>query len=123
MKRIVSVICLLTLLVSLTACGNTDPSNCPFAGYTWERDTGGDGEFIRFGKDGSFSYYCGCGEPIDNSDLCETYVYNSALKTIMLKYPFYLFLETWFVKVEECTDTTLVLNFSGDIREFTKMKY
>ena len=120
MKRIVSVVCLLILLVGLTACGNTDPSNCPFAGYTWERDDGGDGEYIRFGKDGSFVYYCGCGEPVGNSDLCESYVYNSDEKTILLKYPAYMLLETRFVEVVECTDTTLVLDFSGDIRTFTK---
>lgn len=77
-------------------------------------------ETIRFNTDGSFSYYCACGNPVNDSDLCETYSYNEETKEIKLDC-FETTEETiTTIKVINITDTTLELDFDGEERKFEK---
>ena len=48
----------------------------------WERDGGGDTEHISFREDGSYGYYCLCGNPVGNSDLYDMYAYDKETNTI-----------------------------------------
>ena len=44
-----------------------------------------DDETINFGEDGHYSYHCGCGEPVGNSDLFDKYSYDENEAIIHLK--------------------------------------
>ena len=95
-----------------------DYSEYSFTDILWVRKAEHDIENIRFGSDGSFVYYCACGNPVNDSDLNEGYTYDDATKTITLKY-----IETTeetvsVIKIEACDDESIKLNFDGEIREF-----
>ena len=61
-----------------------DYSEYLFASTSWTRDSGNDIETLRLKPDGTFTYYCSCGNPVNDSDLCETYVYDDKTKEIKL---------------------------------------
>ncbi len=116
------------LLFLLLSCaknniGNTvNYSEYSFTDVSWTRNAEHDIETIRFGSDGTFVYYCACGNPVNDSDLNEGYTYDDATKTITVKY-----LETTeetvsSIIIEECDDESIKLNFDGEIREFIKQK-
>lgn len=118
----------LTLLFLLLGCEKNnidetlDYSEYSFTDTSWTRKAEHDIETIRFGSDGSFVYYCACGNPVNDSDLNEGYTYDDETKTITIKY-----IETTEetvseIKIEECDDEIIKLNFDGEIREFTKNK-
>ena len=99
---------------------NVDYSQYSFVNTSWTRDAEHDTETIRFGEDGSFSYYCGCGNPVNDSDLCEGYTYDDATKTITLNC-----IETTdemvtTIKIVKCDENSLQLDFNGEIRIFEK---
>ena len=97
-----------------------DFSQYPFAGVTWTRDGENDIETIKFNTDGSFTYYCSCGNPVNDSDLCETYSYNEETNEIELDC-FETTDETiTTIKVIGVTDTTLELDFDGEVKKFEK---
>ena len=78
------------------------------------------GRLIRFGADGKFTYYCACGNPVNNSDLCEGYTYDDSTKTISLNC-----IETTdemvtTIKIVKCDENSLHLDFDGEIRIFEK---
>ena len=124
MKKII-ILVLATLL--LTGCDSTreekqekDYSKYSFTDVSWTRDAENDIETIRFGADGSFTYYCACGNPVNDSDLCEGYTYDDATKTITLNC-----IETTdemvtTIKIVKCDENSLQLDFNGEIRIFTK---
>ena len=121
MKRNIIILLLVALL--LTGCGNTkekDYSNHAFTNVSWTRDAVNDVETIVFKSDGRFTYYCSCGNPVNDSDLCESYTYNDDTKEITLD----CFEETeetvTNIKIVNYTETTLELDFNGDIRKFEK---
>ena len=127
MKR--SIIILLLVALLLTGCGNTkekvqekDYSNYSFTDVSWTRDAENDIETIVFKSNGRFTYYCSCGNPVNDSDLCESYTYNEETKEITLE----CFEETeetvTTIKIVSSTDTTLELDFYGEIRKFEKEK-
>ena len=77
------------------------------------------GEFQRK-EDGKFVYYCGCGNPVNDSDLCEGYTYDDAAKTITLNC-----IETTdemvtTIKIVKCDENSLHLDFNGETRIFEK---
>lgn len=127
MKKIklnVLLILMATLLFLLLGCAKNnidktvDYSEYSFTDTSWTRKAEHDIETIRFGSDGSFVYYCACGNPVDDSDLNEGYTYDDETKTITIKY-----IETTEetvskIKIEECDDKSIKLNFDGEIREF-----
>ena len=77
-------------------------------------------ETIFFGADGTFRYYCSCGNPVNDSDLCEGYTYDDSTKTITLNC-----IETTdemvtTIKIVKCDESSLHLDFDGETRIFTK---
>ncbi len=97
-----------------------DYSQYSFVNISWTRDAENDTETIRFGEDGSFSYSCGCGNPVNDSDLCEGYTYDDETKTITLEC-----IETTdemvtVIKIVKCDEKELHLDFDGEVRTFTK---
>ena len=127
MKKIkLNILLVLTavLLFLLLGCaknniGETvDYSEYSFTDTLWTRKAEHDIESIRFGSDGSFTYWCACGNPVNDSDLNEGYTYDDKTKTITIKY-----IETTeetvsTIKIEACDDKSIKLNFDGEIREF-----
>lgn len=126
MKKII-ILVLAALL--LTGCDSTreekqekDYSKYLFTDVSWTRDAENDIETIVFKSNGRFVYYCSCGNPVNDSDLCENYTYNDKTKEITLD----CFEETeetvTTIKVLKSTETTLELDFNGEIRKFEKEK-
>ena len=124
MKKII-ILVLAALL--LTGCDSIreekqekDYSKYSFTDVSWTRDAENDIETIVFKSNGRFVYYCSCGNPVNDSDLCENYTYNDKTKEITLD----CFEETeetvTTIKVVKSTETTLELDFNGDIRKFEK---
>ena len=125
MKRKIIILLLVALL--LTGCGNTkektqekDYSNHSFTNVSWTRDAENDVETIVFKSDGRFTYYCSCGNPVNDSDLCETYTYNEDTKEITLDCLEETEETVTNIKIVNSTETTLELDFNGEIRKFEK---
>ena len=119
------IIILILAGILLTGCENTkekDYSNYLFADIIWTRDNKNDVETIIFKSDGSFSYYCSCGNPVNDSDLCENYTYNDKTKEFKLNC-FETTKETiTSIKIVEITEEFFELDFNGEIRKFKKEK-
>ena len=95
-----------------------DYSGYSFTDISWTRKAEHDTETIRFGSDGSFAYWCACGNSVNDSDLNQGYTYDDKTKTITIKY-----IETTEetiskIKIESYDDKNIKLNFDGEIREF-----
>lgn len=124
MKNKFLIILILTIgCLFLAGCSNkekSDYNDYDFVDVSWTRETEYDTEYIRFSEDGSFSYYCACGEPVNDSDLCDTYSYNDKTKTINLNC--YETTESIIkkIKIKKSDKNNLELDFDGDIRKFTK---
>ena len=125
MKKFIIILMLVGLL--LIGCAVTkektqekDYSEYLFTNVSWTRDAGNDIETIVFKSNGRFTYYCSCGNPVNDSDLCESYTYNDDTKEIT----FDCFEETeemiTTIKVVNLSETTLDLDFKGEIRKFEK---
>ena len=97
-----------------------DYSEFLFTQSWWERDAEHDTETIHFGPDGSFSYSCGCGNPVNDSDACEGYTYDDETKTITLDCFDEIDGMVTVIKIVKCDENELQLDFDGDIRVFTK---
>ena len=123
MKKI--IITMLVAPLFLAGCSKeqtkqVDYSEYLFTNKNWTRDSGYDIETIKFKSDGSFTYYCSCGNPVNDSDMCETYTYNDKTKEIKLDC-FETTEETiTTIKIKEVTNETLELDFNGEIRKFEK---
>ena len=127
MKR-QSVLLFILLIVSvllITGCKDKTPDPVDYSEYaftdvSWVRDADHDTETIVFRADGSFAYYCGCGNPVNDSDLCEGYIYDHETQEIQ----FDCLEETdemvTTIKIVSVSEETLELDFDGDIRTFTK---
>ena len=115
------VLAVFFLLVGCTK-QTVDYSEYPFTDISWTRDAEHDTETIRFSSDGSFAYWCGCGNPVNDSDLNDGYTYDDKTKTITIKY-FETTEETVSeIVIESCNDESITLSFDGEIREFVKDK-
>lgn len=129
MKKFISMLFLIILCGSLfVGCKENDKksdttvdySKYSFTDVSWTRNAPNDIETIRFGADGSFSYYCACGNPVNDADLCEGYTYDDETKTITLNC-----IETTdemvtVITIEKYNDEELHLNFDGEIRIFAR---
>lgn len=123
MKKMILILLLGVIL--LTGCAKeekVDYSNYSFTDVSWTRDGENDIETIRFNSDGSFSYYCSCGNSVNDSDMCESYTYDDETKEI--KFNCFETTEDMIttIKVINYTDTTLELDFDGEVRTFEKSK-
>ena len=97
-----------------------DYSEYLFTNGSWTRDAENDIETISFKSNGKFVYYCSCGNPVNDSDLCESYSYDDETKEIILDC-----FETTEeiitnIKIVKMTEDTLELDFNGEIRKFEK---
>lgn len=127
MKKTILYIIMFCLLI--TGCSNKDDknekpkdySNYPFIGV-WTREAEADTETIRFLEDGFFGYSCACGNPVNDSDICESYSYDEETDEIKLE----CYEETpqtiTTIKLVKCDGNTLELDFDGEIRVFNKTK-
>ena len=127
MKKIILMLILVGIFV--TGCNDKKEKNqiknyseYLFSDRVWIRDGGNDIETIIFKSNGDFRYYCSCGNPVNDSDLCESYSYNEETKEIKLEC-----FETTeemitSIKIINSTETTLELDFNGEIRKFEKEK-
>lgn len=120
----VLILFLLSICFLVAGCADkaVDYSQYAFTDVSWTRKTEYDTETIRFDSDGSFFYSCGCGNPVNDSDLNDGYTYDDKQKTITVKY-----IETTEetvseIKIEFCDADSIKLNFEGEIREFVKEK-
>ena len=127
MKKIIIILMLVGLF--LTGCGEKkeeqkqkDYSKFTFSDVTWTRDAENDIETLRLKSDGSFAYYCSCGNPVNDSDMCESYTYDDETKEI--KFDCFETTDEMVttVKVVKVTENTLELDFNGEIRKFEKEK-
>ncbi len=87
---------------------------------TWSRAGEGDTEFIYFGENGEFSYYCACGNPVDNYDLCDSYKYDKESDTIKLNCSLSTIKDK--IKIIENDEYHLVLEIAGEKRTFESEK-
>ena len=126
-KTIFAIILCGATILSLTGCGSIkeknkekDYSNHSFTDVTWTRDAENDIETLRLKSDGSFVYYCSCGNPVNDSDMCESYTYDDETKEI--KFDCFETTDEMVttVKVVKVTENTLELDFDGEIRIFEK---
>ena len=119
MKRfLIILISLLLFACSFCACSNNKQYDFPFVDIRWTRDGDSDTEYLRFYSNGEFSYYCGCGNPVNDSDLCDGYTFDPKTNVITLKYTFPSRDAVTKIKVIKCSEDELVLDFDGDIRTF-----
>jgi hypothetical protein len=93
-----------------------------FRGIVWERDSGHDIETLKFMTNGQLRYYCACGNPVNDSDVCESYDFNPGTGMITLNCFDEIEGIVTEIKVISCDGSTLVLDFAGDIRTFIKEK-
>lgn len=129
-KRIIFVLlataCVLTLLVSLSACAKDDKkadkvidySEYNFTEVNWIRDTEVCTENLKFYANGDFSYFCSCGNSVNDADLIEGYTYNAKTKVIDFETLENTDDMITSVTVVSCDGQKLVLDFDGEIREF-----
>lgn len=123
-KRIMAVVLCLILAMSLVGCGNKEKSgentyDAEFMGVQWIRKVGKDVEYLRFMTDGTFSYYCACGNPVKDSDLIESYCYDKKHQTITLNAIETTDSMVTKIKILEFDNEHLELDFDGDVREFS----
>ena len=126
-KLIYLVVVLLIFTILFVGCSDNkkegqkvDYSEYPFVNTSWTRDAENDVETIRFGADGSFVYYCSCGNSVNDSDLCEGYTYDDSTKTITLNCIEITDEMVTTIKIVKCDENSLHLDFDGETRVFEK---
>lgn len=121
MKKIIIV--LLLVVIFLTGCEEKtkkDYREYSFTGVSWTREEVNGTETIRFNIDGSFSYTCDCGNPVNDADLCDSYTYNNDTKEIKLSCIEITEDTITSIKIVNSTEDSLELDFDGEIRKFKK---
>ena len=129
MKKQNFLLLILLVISVLFAVGCTDKtpdpvdySEYPFTDTVWVRDAEHDTETIIFRADGSFTYYCGCGNPVNDSDLCEGYIYDNETQEIQLDCLEETDEMVTTIKIISVDEETLELDFDGETRTFVKEK-
>lgn len=119
-KKLFFVFLCVLLIAGCTKKSEIDYSKYAFTNTSWVRDSGVDIETIRFNEDGSFSYFCACGNPVNDSDLCDKYTYDDETKTIKLEC-FEMtddIIEN--IKIMDVSNENLLLDFDGELRKFKR---
>ncbi|MBE6587696.1 MAG: hypothetical protein E7647_04690 [Ruminococcaceae bacterium] len=129
MKKIIfAAVAAFVVLASLSGCARSsqkgdpdfDLSTLDFVNTDWERQTDSCTETIYFNDDGSCGYYCACGNPVNDDDLCEGYSYDPETETIYLDFHPSIKGVVREIAVKSCDGETLVLDFEGDLRTFER---
>ena len=118
-----SILIMLIAVLSLLffGCNKTvDYSKYAFTDTLWTRKAEHDIETIRFGSDGTFAYWCACGNSVNDSDLNEGYTYDEKTKTITVSYIEKTEETISKIKIVMCDEKKIKLDFDGEIREFAK---
>ena len=124
MKKIIaSVLVVLLFITSLSGCKTKpkqviDPEKYSFVNLDWTRSTDSCTETIYFKDNGECGYYCACGNPVNDDDLCEGFTFNEKTQTIHLNFSETTAETITKIVVKSFDDKSLVLDFDGDIREF-----
>ena len=120
-KCVCLVLAVLLLCLPLFGCRSNEiplQYNYDFVNVDWLRDVDGCTETLRFRANGDFAYFCACGSPVDNYDLCEGYTYNNVDKIFELIFPSPKGKMVEEVKLVSCDGQTLVLDFGQQQRSF-----
>ena len=122
-SSILTILCCLLFFLSgctskPTADNEVDYSTYEFAGKQWIRDAEHDLETLCFLPNGEFHYSCACGNPVNDSDMVESYSYDDTTKMFTLNC--YEELEGMITEIEliSCDGETLELDFDGEKRVF-----
>ncbi|MBP3706370.1 MAG: hypothetical protein J6J13_03870 [Clostridia bacterium] len=137
MKKILSLILLLSIVFSFVSCdneeskskktsaskksSNSDEKNFVTPEFLTDADWGYyDSEIsekinISFYEDGTFFYCCDCGEPVGDSDIYDRYSYNEQKNEIIL---YACEGSDLYVPVVYCDEFCLVLEIYGEIVDF-----
>lgn len=107
-------------VISVNIDDKQNHSEYPFMDVDWIRDGEQDLETLSFSSNGHFSYFCSCGNPVNDSDLCETYTYNESRKEFNLNCYEKTNETVTRIKLVDYDDENLILDFDGEIRKFTK---
>ena len=116
----------LVSLVLITGCGKenkkekVDYSEYDFVGVRWTRTTEHDTEYITFYEEGRFSYYCACGNSVNDSDLCESYTYDDKTKTVKIKCMEKTNETIDTIKIISYDENNITLDIDGEIRQFKR---
>ena len=89
-----------------------------FVNVLWTRTTEACTENLRFRDDGTCSYTCACGEPVNDDDLCEGYRYDYKTNTVYLDFSETTDETVTQFTIKSCDGKTLVLDFGGEERVF-----
>jgi hypothetical protein len=89
-----------------------------FIGVQWSRDSECDVENLCFLPNGEFRYSCGCGNPVNDADVVESYSFDET--TNMFTLNCYEDIEGMVteIKLISCDGERLELDFEGEVRVF-----
>ena len=119
MRKYIALLLIFCLL--LVGCERpTQLAEYKFVNVEWTRTTETCTETLRFRDDGTCSYYCACGEPVNDDDLCEGYRYDYKTQTIHLDFMGTTEETVTEITIKSCDGETLVLDFGGEERIFEK---
>ena len=127
--RFLLAVCFTVNIIALFGCAKNnekidrDYSEYNFTGVKWVRDTDVCQENLRLGENGDFSYYCSCGNPVNDADLIEGYSYNDDTKAITFDTLDDTGDMVMSVTVVYCDGRKLVLDFNGEEREFVSADF
>ena len=110
-------------LIFITGCQASKPVDIVLDNFTdisWTRDDGHDIETISFKSNGHLVYYCSCGNPVNDSDLCEGYTFDEKTQEITLDYIELTEEAVTQLKIVKLTNDTIEIDFDGEIKTFTK---
>ena len=96
------------------------PKIYDFMDVNWVRAGEGDTENLYFASDDSFHYSCACGNPVNDSDLCEGYTYDDKTKTVRLHYFETTESTVTQILIKNYDENSIELDFDGEIRRFER---
>ena len=111
--KLITAVVLGILVLSLAGCSATESHPEFLTAHEWKHYTYCD-ETICFGGDGSYTYHCACGNPVEGSDLYDSYEYNKDASEIML-HPEN---DSNTIRVLRYEKSRLLLGFSDGVKEF-----
>lgn len=120
-RKLLSIILCLTLIVSTTSCRIEKEQSEEYPEFLtereWEYNTLSCSEMLRFHKNGTFSYYEACGNPVGNSDCYERYSYNGETGIVTV-YGYDDSVEPFEIAILRHTEDSLLVCIEGKIKEF-----